>query len=89
MVFLVPGVQLKNQLTRTGDAIVHVTMRVFRKPVCTKQFRVPAAACPDILHRYERLRLYGRFLRRDVHEVLLWNKVATRIRTGTRPSALQ
>jgi hypothetical protein len=84
MVFLVPGVQLKNHPTRTRDAIVHVSMVMFRKRVCSKQFSVPAAACPDIAHRYERLGPYGRFLRRDVHEARFLNS-ATGARTTIQP----
>jgi hypothetical protein len=55
VVFLVPSVELKKQLTRARDPMVHVAVAVFWKRVCSKQFRVPATTRPDIAHRYEGL----------------------------------
>ena len=55
VVFLVPSVELKKQLTRARDPLVHVAVAVFWKRVCSKQFRVPATTRPNIAHRYEGL----------------------------------
>jgi hypothetical protein len=59
VVFLVPSVELKKQLTGARDPIVHVAVAVFWKRVCSKQFGVPATTRPNIAHRYEGLSLDG------------------------------
>jgi hypothetical protein len=55
VVFLVPSVELKKQLTRARDPLVQVAVAVFWKRVCSKQFRVPATTRSNIAHRYEGL----------------------------------
>ena len=60
VVFLVPGVELKNQLTGARDPIVRVAVAVVRKRIGSEQFRVPATARPHIAYRNQRLRMYGR-----------------------------
>jgi hypothetical protein len=50
MLFLVPGVELQNQLARAGDPIVYITMAMVRKRVRSKQLAVPAAAGPHVAH---------------------------------------
>ena len=55
VVFFVPSVELKKQLTRARDPIVHVAVAVVWKRICSKQFRVPATTRPNIAHGYERL----------------------------------
>src|SRR5262245_15512619 len=71
MVFLVPSVELKNQLARAPDPIVQVAVAVVWKRICSKQCRVPATTRPNIAHRYEGLSHDGCFLRREAHECLL------------------
>jgi hypothetical protein len=59
VVFLVPSMELKQQLTRARNSFVHVAVAVFWERVCSKQFGVPATTRPNIAHRYEGLSLDG------------------------------
>src|SRR5262245_64707767 len=51
MVFLVPSVELKKQLTTARDPIVHVAVAVFWNRVCSKQCRLPATTRHTHSHR--------------------------------------
>src|SRR6516162_5896888 len=62
---------------------------MFRKRVCSKQFRVPATTRPDIAHRYEGLSHDGRFLRREAHECLLLMITSGRRSTSRLPRRWQ
>jgi hypothetical protein len=49
-IFHIPGMELKNQLARTPEPIVEITMAMFRERIRPKQFAIPAAACPHIFY---------------------------------------
>jgi hypothetical protein len=55
VIFLIPSVELKKQLTRARDPIVHVAVAVLWERVRSKQVRVPATTRPNIANRDEGL----------------------------------
>jgi hypothetical protein len=68
VVLLVPGVELKEQLTGARDALVEVAVMVFLKSVCLKEFGVPATARTDIANGDEGLGGDGRVVRGGGHD---------------------
>jgi hypothetical protein len=55
MIFLVPGVELEDQVTAAKEPIVVIAMTMLGESVDSEELSVPAAACPDVAHGDQRL----------------------------------
>ena len=51
VIFLVPGMELKNESTTALHSIVHLAMGMFRKCIEPEQLPIPTAARANIAHR--------------------------------------
>jgi len=56
MIFLVPGVKLKNDLAGYGDPVIGIAMGMVGQRVCAKERSVPRTTGTNIFHSDERLR---------------------------------
>jgi hypothetical protein len=61
MVFLVPRMQLQDELARAVYPVISIAMRMIRKRVGSQQLAVPATARPHIVHGNQGLGTDGRF----------------------------
>src|ERR1700692_2471655 len=57
VILLVPGMELEDQLTVAKHTIIAIAMLMLGKCVDSQQPLIPAAACPDVAHSDQRLRL--------------------------------
>src|ERR1700683_4806113 len=51
VIFLVPGMELKNEFSTALHSIVHLAMGMFRKCIEPEQLPIPTAARANIAHR--------------------------------------
>ena len=56
MIFLVPGVKLKNDLAGYADPVIGIAMGMVGQRVCAKERSVPRTTGTNIFHSDERLR---------------------------------
>jgi hypothetical protein len=56
VIFLVPGMELEDQVTVIKHPIVAIAMLVLRERIDSQELSVPAAACPYVAHGNQRLR---------------------------------
>jgi hypothetical protein len=52
VIFLVPGMELKNEFSTALHSIVHLAMGMFRKCIEPEQLPIPTAARANIAHSY-------------------------------------
>jgi len=53
--FVIPSVELKNELAAAQHSLVHVAMRMFGKCIEPEQLLIPTTAGPNVAHSNERL----------------------------------